>query len=603
MLMKKVLASFLAISLVASLMGMNYAVSATSAPAFNDVSKWSTDAGSVTQSSDGLTFAGAGTGKLIQSYYQDPIANINGFHITLNLDSLGSENNGNHDSNFGIVLTQQKTDNNIWNANNQGVFLLFQPFAANADINACWIAALYNTGGVGATHVNSPYLEINKNKGAIDIMFAKYGDMWYVFVDGDFKGVDLTPINSVLDAGNLYLGLVATENNTVNANNYAVRVTQVDGYGTGFSQNVEAGAFTASNKPNIAANQSTLAKADGNYLAGSLNGLGMNFKYGYNKTYKDLNGFSTTVNTTMDGAAGVNGSPNYNFGLTTIGDGTINADRLDAWDYFGSPVPGARGLEIKFIQNGTYYNTNIFVLGENGGFDLPGDYLTGDNILRDPSGNINITFLTTNNGGNSHWMILANGRMIINNNAAVNAELDALSLVGGCPVYSAGYDDMGSFSTVNAEMTIPSVGGSVLKESLFGTYNRSVTNVITKVSPDTLVSQMKAQISTTAGVPTFKNIGATALLDTDKVGTGSTIDMTVNGVASSYTVIIYGDVTGDGSIGVGDLIAMKQHLLNVQSLSGAKLIAGSISKNGRVSISDLLAVKKDVLKLATISQG
>jgi len=48
---------------------------------------------------------------------------------------------------------------------------------------------------------------------------------------------------------------------------------------------------------------------------------------------------------------------------------------------------------------------------------------------------------------------------------------------------------------------------------------------------------------------------------------------------------------------------MKQHLLNVQSLSGAKLIAGSISKNGRVSISDLLAVKKDVLKLATISQG
>jgi hypothetical protein len=88
-----------------------------------------------------------------------------------------------------------------------------------------------------------------------------------------------------------------------------------------------------------------------------------------------------------------------------------------------------------------------------------------------------------------------------------------------------------------------------------------------------------------------------------KVGTGATVDITLNSYTTTYTIKIYGDVSGDGAINLTDLTNIKQHLLKLTSLTGTFKDAGDISKKGSISISDLLAVKKDLLGISPINQN
>jgi hypothetical protein len=60
---------------------------------------------------------------------------------------------------------------------------------------------------------------------------------------------------------------------------------------------------------------------------------------------------------------------------------------------------------------------------------------------------------------------------------------------------------------------------------------------------------------------------------------------------------------GNGAISVDDLAAIKKHMLNIQSLSGAKLIAGKINRGNTITISDVLSIKKHLLELSLISQS
>jgi len=62
-------------------------------------------------------------------------------------------------------------------------------------------------------------------------------------------------------------------------------------------------------------------------------------------------------------------------------------------------------------------------------------------------------------------------------------------------------------------------------------------------------------------------------------------------------------VTGDGSININDIAALKQHLLKLKSLTGENFIAGDISKKSAINISNLLAVKKQMLGISSIFQG
>ena len=142
---------------------------------------------------------------------------------------------------------------------------------------------------------------------------------------------------------------------------------------------------------------------------------------------------------------------------------------------------------------------------------------------------------------------------------------------------------------------------NVERKMNYGTYN-NVNGILTNVTPGTTVLDFNTLVTPVADSVTFTKFDGT-LISSGKIGTGTTIVIKTNGYASTTKrVVIYGDVTGDGDINVYDLVAVKQHLLKVQTLVGIKLSAGAIANKSTVKISDLLSIKKQMLGLATISQ-
>lgn len=74
------------------------------------------------------------------------------------------------------------------------------------------------------------------------------------------------------------------------------------------------------------------------------------------------------------------------------------------------------------------------------------------------------------------------------------------------------------------------------------------------------------------------------------------------GVYKNYTIVIYGDVSGDGVCDVLDLLRVQKHLLKIQKQSGAYLTACDVTKDGKVDILDLLRVQKHLLGIMEIVQ-
>lgn len=78
-------------------------------------------------------------------------------------------------------------------------------------------------------------------------------------------------------------------------------------------------------------------------------------------------------------------------------------------------------------------------------------------------------------------------------------------------------------------------------------------------------------------------------------------DKAKNSTQCQFSVVIYGDVNGDGLIDVTDLAATKSHLLKVNSLSGIYKKAAGIFSQNNVTIIDLIAIKKHILGINPIN--
>ena len=77
------------------------------------------------------------------------------------------------------------------------------------------------------------------------------------------------------------------------------------------------------------------------------------------------------------------------------------------------------------------------------------------------------------------------------------------------------------------------------------------------------------------------------------VGTGCTISVVVGGEsASSATVIVLGDINGNGRVDIGDYLMIRRHLLDTYTLDDTELAAADVISDGEVTTSDYIAVKR-----------
>ncbi len=92
---------------------------------------------------------------------------------------------------------------------------------------------------------------------------------------------------------------------------------------------------------------------------------------------------------------------------------------------------------------------------------------------------------------------------------------------------------------------------------------------------------------------------------TGKVGTGDKVKIIdTNGkTVYEYTVVIYGDVNGDGEISIKDALLVRKHILDMSKLAGVYAIAGDVNKaNDGITIKDALLVRKHILGMSNIAQ-
>ena len=130
---------------------------------------------------------------------------------------------------------------------------------------------------------------------------------------------------------------------------------------------------------------------------------------------------------------------------------------------------------------------------------------------------------------------------------------------------------------VTKEISIKSISSNVYKFE---------GNNIIGVKANTSVETFKNNIIG-SGIQVLNQSG-TELSSGQIVGTG----MTMKAGTETYTIIISGDLNGDGQITATDLAKIKQHLIELRLLEGAYLESANVDGDEEVTITDLSRIRK-----------
>ena len=71
---------------------------------------------------------------------------------------------------------------------------------------------------------------------------------------------------------------------------------------------------------------------------------------------------------------------------------------------------------------------------------------------------------------------------------------------------------------------------------------------------------------------------------------------------AAYTLILFGDVNGDGKINLSDMIKIRNHNLGTTLLSGVFSQAGDINHDAKINLSDMIKVRNHNLGTTLIEQ-
>ena len=116
-------------------------------------------------------------------------------------------------------------------------------------------------------------------------------------------------------------------------------------------------------------------------------------------------------------------------------------------------------------------------------------------------------------------------------------------------------------------------------------------NYIKPIQPKTTVKALIEKITTNAtSIKVYKN--DTVLKDTDYVGTGMKIVFSLGEETKTYTLIVLGDINGDGEANFLDIVSMNKHRLGKKILSEEEKLAGDVVLDGEVDFKDIVKVNK-----------
>lgn len=130
-----------------------------------------------------------------------------------------------------------------------------------------------------------------------------------------------------------------------------------------------------------------------------------------------------------------------------------------------------------------------------------------------------------------------------------------------------------------------------------------VNKYITGINPDLDSADVLSKITVGEGKAYILNADGT--VNSGKVATGDQL-VCVNDageVMKQFTVIVYGDVDGDGTIGSMDMLYVKRHILGYKALENEYLLAADADHgNDGITAMDMLYLKRHILAIKSIEQ-
>ena len=110
---------------------------------------------------------------------------------------------------------------------------------------------------------------------------------------------------------------------------------------------------------------------------------------------------------------------------------------------------------------------------------------------------------------------------------------------------------------------------------------------VTKIPAGTTVSEFKSNVDAYPSI-VIKDKEGNILQDNDIIATGMTVDV---GETYHRTLVVTGDIDGNGEITVTDLAQLKLHYIEKELLSGASLKAADMNYDNEITITDVAQIK------------
>lgn len=132
----------------------------------------------------------------------------------------------------------------------------------------------------------------------------------------------------------------------------------------------------------------------------------------------------------------------------------------------------------------------------------------------------------------------------------------------------------------------------------------SESKILTKLEPKTLVGDLKAKIQVENLTLVIKDSNDNELKEESYVGTGTTVTfLKLDGtIYEKITIVIYGDVDGDGNIFAADYVKIKNYIMSEGTLSEVSKIAADVSRDDKIFANDYVIIKNYIMGEGTISQ-
>ena len=155
-------------------------------------------------------------------------------------------------------------------------------------------------------------------------------------------------------------------------------------------------------------------------------------------------------------------------------------------------------------------------------------------------------------------------------------------------------------TTNNNNQSISASISNIISASSYVANNEFLSNISFGSGVSTLIDNLKKYSATVSITVKDKDNNSKT---SGTIVTGDKVIISTGSEEKTFTVVLYGDTNGDGSISAIDLLNIQKIIINKSNLNGAFYKAADTNKDGKISAIDLLNVQKHILGKLIISQN